>query len=235
MNANVEQKARLLEAKVRENTSAIEQLRQERSILARDHKGLQQRYTEVSEVRFSWNSRLRDAQTFYRQRAHKLRNEYSASQKSHENRRQQLDIHLAEIEELRHALSNQADELQRTEQEKNRMVMEKTDIARTIAVLEAELKRVRKDAEIFGRDLKTLRAKREKSQERQREEVTKAERARKQAQTQIRLLNDQLENQKAKTKRLQQHVCSTCVLPSLVLPTVVLIPPLAAMTASLTN
>lgn len=40
-NANVEQKARLLETtQVRENTSAIEQLRQERSILARDHKDL---------------------------------------------------------------------------------------------------------------------------------------------------------------------------------------------------
>jgi len=149
------------------------------------------------------------------QRAHKLRNEYAASQKSHENRRQQLDIHLAEIEELRHALSNQADELQRTEQEKNRMVMEKTDIARTIAVLEAELKRVRKDAEIFGRDLKALRAEKEKSYARHKEEVAKAERARKQAQTQIRLLNDQLENQKARTKRLQQHVCSTCVIASL--------------------
>ncbi|KAH0836767.1 hypothetical protein J3R83DRAFT_8515 [Lanmaoa asiatica] len=209
VNANVEQKARVLEAKVRENTSTIEQLRQERSILARDHKDLQQRYAQASEVGF-FNTflSLPDAQTFCRQRAHKLRNEYSASQKSHEDRRQQLDIHLAEIEELRHALLNQADELQRTEQEKNRMVMEKTDIARTIAALETELKRVRKDAEIFGRDLKALRVEKEKSRERQKEETAKAERARKQAQTQIRLLNDQLENQKAKTKRLQQHVCS---------------------------
>jgi chromosome segregation ATPase len=97
------------------------------------------------------------------------------------------------------------------------MVMEKTDIARTIAVLEAELKRVRKDAEIFGRDLKALRVEKEKSQQRQKEEIAKAERARKQSQTQIRLLNDQLENQKAKTKRLQQHVCSTCVSASLFL------------------
>ncbi|KAF8141485.1 hypothetical protein EV363DRAFT_1425600 [Boletus edulis] len=191
VNANAEQKARLLEAKVRENMSTIEQLRQERSILARDHKDLQQRYAQASE------------------RAHKLRNEYAASQKSHETRRQQLDMLLAEIDELRRALSSQADELQRTEQEKNRMVMEKTDIARTIAMLEAELKRVRKDAEIFGRDLKALRAEKEKSHQRQKEDISKAERARKQAQTQIRLLNDQLDKQKAKTKRLQQHVCVT--------------------------
>ncbi|KAG6381723.1 hypothetical protein JVT61DRAFT_327 [Boletus reticuloceps] len=191
VNANAEQKARLLEAKVRENMSTIEQLRQERSILARDHKDLQQRYAQASE------------------RAHKLRNEYAASQKSHESRRQQLDMLLAEIDELRSALSSQADELQRTEQEKNRMVMEKTDIARTIAMLEAELKRVRKDAEIFGRDLKALRAEKENSHQRQKEDIAKAERARKQAQTQIRLLNDQLEKQKVKTKRLQQHVCVT--------------------------
>lgn len=112
--------------------------------------------------------------------------------------------------------------------------MEKTDIARTIAALEAELKRVRKDAEIFGRDLKALRAEKERSRERQKEEVTKAERARKQAQTQIRLLNDQLENQKAKTKRLQQHVCPTYVL-RLFFQTVVEMPPLASMTASSMN
>lgn len=92
--------------------------------------------------------------------------------------------------------------------------MEKTDIARTIAALESELKRVRKDAEMFGRDLKALRTEKEKSRERQKEESAKAERARKQSQTQIRLLSEQLENQKAKTKRLQQHVCSTCVLAS---------------------
>ena len=49
---NAEQKARLLEAKVRENMSTIEQLRQERSILARDHKDLQQRYAQASEVGF---------------------------------------------------------------------------------------------------------------------------------------------------------------------------------------
>ncbi|KIK90884.1 hypothetical protein PAXRUDRAFT_831297 [Paxillus rubicundulus Ve08.2h10] len=193
VNTNADQKARLLETRVLENTSTIEQLRQERSLLAQDHKDLQRRFAEVSE------------------RSNKLRNDYAVSQKSHENRRQQLDIHLEEIDELRRALSNQADEFQRTEQEKNRIVMEKTDIARTITALEADLKRVRKDAEIFGRDLKALRAEKERSQEKQKEEVAKAERTKKQAQTQIRLLNEQLENQKTKAKKareeLQRHVC----------------------------
>jgi hypothetical protein len=93
--------------------------------------------------------------------------------------------------------------------------MEKTDIARTIAALEADLKRVRKDAEIFGRDLKALRAEKERSQDKQKEEVAKAERAKKQAQTQIRLLSEQLSSQKAKAKKaweeLQHHVCPAFV------------------------
>ena len=50
-NANAEQKARLLEAKVAENLGSIEQLRQERSLLAADHKELQRRYAKATEVR----------------------------------------------------------------------------------------------------------------------------------------------------------------------------------------
>lgn len=50
VTANAEQKARLLESKVAENQGTIEQLRQERSMLAADHKALQRRYTEASEV-----------------------------------------------------------------------------------------------------------------------------------------------------------------------------------------
>ncbi|KAG6334363.1 hypothetical protein ID866_4724 [Astraeus odoratus] len=192
-NTNAEQRVRCLEAKVLENTETIEQLRQERSLLARDHKDLQRRLTEVSE------------------RANKARAEYTTSQTSHEGRRQQLDACLAEIDELRQALANQTDELQRTEREKNRIIVEKTDITRTIDVLEAELKRVRKDAEAFGRDLKVLKAEKQKMQEKQTEEAAKAERVKKQSQAQIRLLSEQLESQKTKTKKaredLQRHVC----------------------------
>ena len=45
-----EQKARLLETKVAENMDTISQLRQERSLLSKDHKDLQRRYSELSEV-----------------------------------------------------------------------------------------------------------------------------------------------------------------------------------------
>lgn len=51
-NANAEQKARLLEAKVAGNLGSIDQLRQERSLLAADHKELQRRYAKATEVCF---------------------------------------------------------------------------------------------------------------------------------------------------------------------------------------
>ncbi|OAX40162.1 hypothetical protein K503DRAFT_738032 [Rhizopogon vinicolor AM-OR11-026] len=193
-NATVEQKARLLESKVKENAETIDQLRQERSLLTKDHKELQRQFTEVSD------------------RVNKLRGDFAKSQSSHDNRRQQLDSHLAEIDDLRRALSNQADELQRSEEEKNRMAMEKTDVARSVTALEADLRRVKRDAEAFGRDLKALRTEKEKLQDKHRDDLAKAERAKKQAQTQIRLLNEKLDSQHAKLKTAKEdykhHACA---------------------------
>ncbi|KAK0501582.1 hypothetical protein EDD18DRAFT_1066550 [Armillaria luteobubalina] len=193
-NANAEQKARLLENRVSENTETIEQLRQERALLVADHKALQKRFSEVSE------------------RANRLRDEHAASQLSHDNRIQQLDLHMTEIDDLRHALSNQSEELQRAETEKNRMSAERSEVSRTVAVLEADLKRVKKDAEAFGRDLKLLRTEKDRAEAKQKDELTKVERAKKQAQTQVRLLTEQLDGQKAKVatarEQWEKHVCA---------------------------
>lgn len=124
-----------------------------------------------------------------------------------------MDVHLVEIEELRRALSNQADELQRSEEERNRVASQKNSVALTVTQLETDLKRVRRDAENFGRDLKNLRVEKERWDARQKEEASKSERARKQAQTQIRLLNEQLDGQREKTHRakeeLRAHVCAS--------------------------
>jgi len=49
-NATAEQKARLLEVKAEENAETIEQLRHERSLLAVEHKKLQQRFKKAMEV-----------------------------------------------------------------------------------------------------------------------------------------------------------------------------------------
>ncbi|KAJ7043757.1 hypothetical protein C8F04DRAFT_1366949, partial [Mycena alexandri] len=187
VNVNAEQKARLLEVRVAENAETVEQLRQERSLLAMDHKDLQRRFSEISEA------------------------SYSPSFLSHDNRRHELDLHLGEIDDLRRALDDQADQLQRTEAEKDRIAAEKSDVARTVAALEADLRRVRRDAEAFGRDLKLLRSEKERLEARQTEEAQRAERTRKQSQTQIRVLTEQLEGQRAKTLRakedLKNHVC----------------------------
>jgi myosin protein heavy chain len=51
VNVHAEQKAHLLETQVLENADTIEQLRQERSLLVADHKELQKRFSEISEVR----------------------------------------------------------------------------------------------------------------------------------------------------------------------------------------
>ncbi|KAH9479344.1 hypothetical protein JR316_0007934 [Psilocybe cubensis] len=193
-NANIEQKARLLETRVVENAETIEQLRQERALLAADHKELQRRFAEASET------------------ANNLRNEYVAHSTSHDNRRHELDLHRLEIEDLRRALDERVTDLHRVEKEKEKIASEKSDVARTVASLEADLRRVRKDAEAFGHDLRQLRGEKERLEVKSKEELSKAERAKKQMQTQIRLLTEQLDGQKEKTlhalDQLKSHVCS---------------------------
>ncbi|TFY56456.1 hypothetical protein EVJ58_g7633 [Rhodofomes roseus] len=188
-----EQKARLFESKVSENAEMIEQLRHERSLLAAEHKELQRRYSKISE------------------HVNQVREEHAASQVSHDERRHQLDLRLLEIDDLKRALSEQASELLRTETERNRIAAEKSDVARSVAALEADLQRVRRDAEMFGRDLKLLRAQKDRLEDERRLEQTKAERAQKQAQTQIRVLKEELDGQKEKARvaaeQLQKHVC----------------------------
>ena len=50
-NATAEQKARLLEVKAEEYAETIEHLRHERSLLAAEHKKLEQRFKKALEVR----------------------------------------------------------------------------------------------------------------------------------------------------------------------------------------
>ncbi|KAJ3782678.1 hypothetical protein GGU10DRAFT_389676 [Lentinula aff. detonsa] len=194
VNANIEQRARLLEIKVAENAETMEQLREERALLAADHKELQQRYSEISE------------------HANRLLDNEAASRKTHDKHRHELDLYLSEIEDLRKALSDRGNELHRVESEKQRIAAERTDVAQTVALLEADLKRVRENAEAFGRDLKELRVEKERLERKHHEEQSKADRTKKQAQTQIRLLTEQLEGQRAKTLRargeLENHTCA---------------------------
>ncbi|KAF7309931.1 PACT-coil-coil domain-containing protein [Mycena indigotica] len=193
VNDNAEQKARLLEVRVSENAELVEQLRQERAFLVSDHKELQRKLTEITE------------------QTNRLRAEYRTSQASHNDRQHELDIQQAEINDLRQALDGQADQLQRTAVEKDRLVAEKGDVTKTIAALQAEMARVRREAEALGRDLKHLRSEKERLESKHNDENQKAERARKQSQAQLRVLTEQLEGQREKATRakeeLKNHVC----------------------------
>ncbi|KAF9269220.1 hypothetical protein L218DRAFT_1072847 [Marasmius fiardii PR-910] len=193
VNANAEQRARLLESKVKENSETMEQLREERALLVAEHKELQKKFTKISE------------------QAQRLREQEASTKRTHENRRQQLDLHMGEIDELRKALSDRAEELHRAETEKERLAAEGNGVAQTVVALESDLRRVKKDAEAFGRDLKLLRAEKEKLEIKHKGETSKAERVQKQLQTQLKLLGEQLDEQKNKAvqarSELDNHIC----------------------------
>lgn len=141
-----------------------------------------------------------------------MRRNHSASQTSHDNRRHQLDLYAGEIEELRSALSTQTNRLTVVQAEKSRIASERRDVQHSVAKLETDLRRVQRDAEIFGRDLKHLRVEKERLEEKHREELAHSTRVCKQNQTQIRLLNEQLAGQRDKAKRatdvFKTHVCA---------------------------
>lgn len=90
--------------------------------------------------------------------------------------------------------------------------MEKGDLARTVSTLEADLRRVRRDAEAFGKSLRELRSQKDRLEAERRDEGAKAERAQKQTQTQIRLLKEEAKEQREKAKAVQEewrkHVCA---------------------------
>ncbi|KAF7308937.1 PACT-coil-coil domain-containing protein [Mycena kentingensis (nom. inval.)] len=193
-NDNAEQKARLLEVRVAENASVVENLRQERALLAADHKKLQRKYTEITE------------------QTERFQAEYRTSQAAHDDRQHELDVQRGEIDDLRRALEGQAHQLQRAEVEKDRLAAEKGDIGRTISTLQTELARVRREAEAFGRDLKHLRTEKERLETKQREEQQASERTKKQKESEIRLLKERVAGEQEKVARAREqarsHVCA---------------------------
>ena len=145
-----------------------------------------------------------------------LRDQLRTAQKSHDDRRQELDLHAHEIEDLRRALTNREDELERVEASKIRVTQEKSEFVRNVRELEGDLSRVRKDAERFGNDLKRLRSERDKLEERKKveeERAKKAERGQGQLKTKVRILEEELEGEKGRSRKAlegwKSHVCAT--------------------------
>jgi len=143
-----------------------------------------------------------------------LRDQLRTAQKSHDDRRHELDLHAHEIEDLRHALTDRENDLERAEASKIRVTQEKYEFVRTVHELEADLLRVRKDAERFGNDLKALRRERDKLEEKKKveeERARKAESGQNQLKTTLKLLKEELEGEKGKSRKAlegwKSHVC----------------------------
>ncbi len=137
-----------------------------------------------------------------------MRKEYTSSANSHEKRRSELDVRLLEIEDLKRALQKQSTKVQRAEEEKEKIIAEKHDVSKTIAALEADLRRVRRDAESFSRDLRRLKTEKERAEEKYKDEITRLERNKKQSQAQLKLLTDELDQQEREIAGVRDHVCT---------------------------
>jgi chromosome segregation ATPase len=210
----------LLEVKVAENMEAMNNLRQERSLLTANHRELQTKFAKVSDVCLHLLRLQFCADSI--QTVNKLRQEQTTSQSSHDDRRQQLDLQLAEIEDLRRALATKTDEL---ENARARHDGAQDDVARTVAALEADLKRVRREAETFGRDLGRLRAERDRLQELGRkgeEDARRAKDGEKKARDEVDDLIRRVGKHKDEARRVRQeldgHVCAAYVLQDISFP-----------------
>ena len=149
-----------------------------------------------------------------------LRDQLRTAQNSHDDRRHELDLRVNEIEDLRRALTNRENELERVEASKIRVTQERSEFSRNVRELEADLLRVRKDAERFGNDLKALKRERDRLEEKKKveeERAKKAESGQSQLKTQLKLLEKELEGEKGRSREAlegwKSHVCVTgCVL-----------------------
>lgn len=188
-NTIAESKSRHLQSKVAENQALIDQLRHERDQLSESHSALQQRYTLASE------------------RVERLRTDLRTTQSHHDERRHQLDLQIAEIEDLRREIAWRDEELAL----ERRRGAASSELVATVNALEKEVDRVRADAKMFARELKTLRDGREDLELLRREEASRAERVQMQLKAQVRVLDEQADKQRGRIRRLveelETHIC----------------------------
>jgi chromosome segregation ATPase len=189
-NTIAESKSRHLQAKAAQNQTLIDQLRHERDQLAESHAALQNRYSLASE------------------RVEGLRKTLRQTQSGHDERRHQLDMQIAEIDDLKRELAWRDEEL---ELERRRGGKD-TDLLATVEALEKEIRRIKTGAETFARDLNSLRESNDDLELRGREDASRAERVQMQLRTQVRLLDEQLESQRGRVRQLvdelEGHLCT---------------------------
>ena len=190
-NTIAETKSRHLQAKVAQNQTLIDQLRRERDQLAESHAALQSRYSLTSE------------------RVEGLRKTLRETQNGHDERRHQLDMQISEIDDLKRELAWRDEELA----QERRKGSKDADLAALVQALEREIRRIKGDADIFARDMHSLRESSDDMELQKREEASRADRVQMQLSTQIRLLDEQLEGQRGRIRQLADeldgHVCTT--------------------------
>ncbi|CAE7071135.1 unnamed protein product [Rhizoctonia solani] len=184
-NAIADTKARHLEARLHENNMQIDNLRSERENLTRDHEQLKKRFAEITE------------------RAEALRQRNAGSQAEHEKRQHKLDMQVTEIENLRMLLAEREAGMKDMATAMQTARGAQSDAERVVKSLQSELKRVKSEAEKLGTDIEHLKLERagDGSSEKERQR-----RAREQAQTQMKTLNDQLQSAKDAAKQLQERL-----------------------------
>lgn len=112
-------------------------------------------------------------------------------------------------------IEEQALELRTGEKEKERLQAERSSISRVVTTLEADLRRVRRDAEKFGHDLADLREERDLLNSRRKEDKAQAEKVKAQAHAEIKMLKERLgsiqQNAQRAQDNLESHICPACV------------------------
>jgi chromosome segregation ATPase len=124
----------------------------------------------------------------------KLRREAAAAHKMHESRRHKLNLYAAEVDDLRHMLVEREKELGSVQKKEGERDPVRDAVVRE---LQGELTRLNAEVDRFMRDLSRLRSEKAAMESRQHEDKMNAERAKTKAQTELKMLHDQLDSIKA--------------------------------------
>jgi chromosome segregation ATPase len=159
-------------------------LRHEREQLAESHTALQQRYNLTSE------------------RVETLKKALASTQASHDERRYQLDLQIAEIADLKRELAWRDEEL---EHERRKASMG-SELAAIVDGLEREVNRVRDEARAFARQLDALKDGKGGTNLKGHEELAKARRMENELRTYATSLDEQNEEYRRIIKQLTERL-----------------------------
>jgi chromosome segregation ATPase len=144
----------------------------------------------------------------------KVRKEHASSQAAHDKKRHTLDLRLVDIEDLRKQLADKTEALAVAEAHVHSQRGQESAIT-ALAAIKADFGRVKEKAEELGRDLRTERARYDEAERRQKmegkqvkRELEEAQRAKKQAGAEARVLRERVGELEDEKKTWQGHKCT---------------------------